>query len=67
MHLLCRIDKAIYSLVEQEIQSSDVVITGRSPFVAPYFKDTSYLEIEMEKAVFANVHGYYERERVARK
>ena len=27
MHLLCRIDKAIYSLVEREIQSSDVVIT----------------------------------------
>ncbi|WP_313972662.1 PBECR2 nuclease fold domain-containing protein [uncultured Selenomonas sp.] len=27
MHLLCRIDKAIYSLVEREIQSLDVVIT----------------------------------------
>ena len=27
MHLLCRIDKAIYSLAEREIQSSDVVIT----------------------------------------
>lgn len=27
MHLLCKIDKAIYSLVEREIQSSDVVIT----------------------------------------
>ena len=40
------------------------IVGGGTPFVAPYFKDTPYVELEMEKAVFANAYGYYEGEKV---